>query len=320
MTWVTLRLHRNQGLFAAAALVAVAAFLVPTGISLSNTYHQAVSTCSSTGSCGSLSDELFQGDAWMFGLVTLLTMIVPALFGVFWGSPLFAKDLEDGTHTLAWTQTATRRSWFGANAAWALVGAAIWGGVMSWLVTWWLGPVNAVDLNRFDPSRFDVQGIVPVAYALFAVSLGMVAGAWLRRVLPAVAVTVGGYIAVRAIIEIVLRPHYMAPLTWKLSPKAGGHAGGPPGGAWILSNHLVNAAGHSIAGPVSPSSLPAACQTAAQLRITPGCLAAQGWHIVVTFQPASRFWAFQGIEAAIFVALAVALAGLAAWRILRMDA
>jgi hypothetical protein len=34
---------------------------------------------------------------------------------------------------------------------------------------------------------------------------------------------------------------------------------------------------------------------------------------VVTYQPANRFWAFQGIETAIFVVLALLLAGFCFW-------
>jgi hypothetical protein len=37
------------------------------------------------------------------------------------------------------------------------------------------------------------------------------------------------------------------------------------------------------------------------------------YHEVVTYQPASRFWTFQTIETALFVALAVALGGFCAW-------
>jgi hypothetical protein len=37
------------------------------------------------------------------------------------------------------------------------------------------------------------------------------------------------------------------------------------------------------------------------------CLASHGYHQVDVYQPASRFWAFQGIESAIFLGLAAAL-------------
>jgi DMSO/TMAO reductase YedYZ heme-binding membrane subunit len=35
-------------------------------------------------------------------------------------------------------------------------------------------------------------------------------------------------------------------------------------------------------------------------------LASLGWRRILTFQPASRFWTFQGIETSIFLALALA--------------
>jgi hypothetical protein len=39
--------------------------------------------------------------------------------------------------------------------------------------------------------------------------------------------------------------------------------------------------------------------------------------IAVSYQPASRYWAFQWTETAIYVVLAVALAGYCFWRISR---
>jgi hypothetical protein len=52
---------------------------------------------------------------------------------------------------------------------------------------------------------------------------------------------------------------------------------------------------------------------ARQARIIP-CMAARGFHSQVIYQPATRFWAFQGIEAGIFVVLAAALIALT-WRL-----
>jgi hypothetical protein len=43
-------------------------------------------------------------------------------------------------------------------------------------------------------------------------------------------------------------------------------------------------------------------------------MAAHGFHTQLIYQPASRFWTFQGIEAGIFVVLAAALIALA-WRL-----
>jgi hypothetical protein len=47
------------------------------------------------------------------------------------------------------------------------------------------------------------------------------------------------------------------------------------------------------------------------------CLTSHGIRIAVTYQPASRYWAFQWTETAIYVALALALAGYCFWRLIR---
>jgi hypothetical protein len=50
------------------------------------------------------------------------------------------------------------------------------------------------------------------------------------------------------------------------------------------------------------------------------CLAAHGYRGYLTYQPANRFWAFQGIESTIFLVLAATLLGLAFLVLKRRDA
>jgi hypothetical protein len=74
-------------------------------------------------------------------------------------------------------------------------------------------------------------------------------------------------------------------------------------GAWVLSNQTITAAGRAFTGPV-----PQACNTSS----FQDCQVALGkLHLrqLVTYQPASRFWALQWRETAIFLVLAAALAG-----------
>ena len=47
---------------------------------------------------------------------------------------------------------------------------------------------------------------------------------------------------------------------------------------------------------------------------------AHGYRGYVTYQPASRFWAFQGIETGIFVVLAAILLAVTFWVLKRRDA
>jgi hypothetical protein len=69
--------------------------------------------------------------------------------------------------------------------------------------------------------------------------------------------------------------------------------------------------------------LPKACAGLANTpgNVTSSCRAAlTGFHSYVTYQPANRFWAFQGIETGLFVALAIILLSVTAVVLIRRDA
>ncbi len=309
------RLHRNQAAFALVALGALAVLLVVTGVVMAHDYHRFLATCSVTQSCGD-TGQLFSGDGAIFDVVNL-TMVVPLLFGLFWGAPLVAKEIEDGTHNLVWSQGVTRRHWMRTNVCWVLLAAAVWGAAIAALVSWWRSPENAFG-SRFD--AFDVQGIVPVAYSLFAVALGVAVGSVIRRVLPAIAVTLGAFVVVRVAVGVYLRPHFLTPVTEHF--RFGGSTGGLPAGSWVISSDIVGPGGVSLGHGISLGALPQACLRSgvAEKSLLLPCLVAHGYRQVVSFQPASRFWAIQGIEASLFLVAAAALVGVAFWSVLTRDA
>ncbi|MDE3085163.1 MAG: transporter [Acidobacteriota bacterium] len=299
MNLLVWRLHRNQVRFAALALAVLAVILLVTGSVMAHDYDRALADCRASQSCADLGSQLFRGDGMIIDLVNL-TVVVPLLFGLFWGAPLLAKELEDGTHNLVWTQSVPRRRWFTSTVGWALAAAALWGGAMAALVSWWRYPENALD-SRF--AAFDIQGIVPVAYALFAVALGIAIGSVARRVLPALAVTIATFLAVRVPIAVYLRPHFLTPVRATTSLASSGL--GPPG-SWLLSQSLVGPGGATTGNLFSVTPV---CTTTgfASKGLIGSCLAHHGYRMTVTYQPAVRFWAFQGIEAGIFVILAALL-------------
>jgi hypothetical protein len=309
------RLHRNQVYFSIAAFVVLAVLLVITGITMANDYHVFLRTCGATQSCADGQGQLFSGDGAIIDIVNL-TVAVPLLLGLFWGAPLISKEFEDGTHNLVWTQGVARRHWLRSNVIWVLLAAALWGASIAALASWWRSPENALG-SRFD--AFDIQGIVPVAYALFAVALGLAVGSLFRRVLPAIATTLGVFVALRVAIGVYVRPHFMRPLT-KIYPLAGPRSN-PPAGAWSISQGIASPRGHLLKG-ITPGTIPSTCQPGASGDKSGivSCLASHGFRQLITFQPGSRFWAFQGLEASIFVIAAAALVGLAFWRVLTKDA
>jgi hypothetical protein len=326
MTWLVWRQHRAQFYLGAALLAALAVLLLITGLQMAAQYHSAIAACTANHSC---TDQggLFLGNRAV-GFLVIMTLGTPVLAGLFWGAPLVAAELETGTTQFAWMQSITRRRWLAVKAGWMLLAAAVWGGVISALVTWWSGPNNALHLDAFNPGRFDIMGLVPVAYALFAMALGIAAGTLLRRTLPAMAITLAGFIAVRAAIALWLRPHYMSAVTAFYKVTAGYT---PRGSYWQLAQGILGPDGRPIStdtvGPViagvPASYLPASCAppNAGAGHIAPSCARALArFHGFVTYQPAGRYWTFQGIETGIFVLLAVILLTMTAVMLLRRDA
>jgi hypothetical protein len=309
------RLHRGQAYVAGAALVVLAAVLLITGIAVSGTYHGFVAGCAAAHDCGDPSQVLGPD-----GLLTnwlLATIAIPLLFGLFWGAPLLATEFEDGTHGLAWTQGVTRGRWLSRTVGWPLLAALVWGAALAALVSWWRGPANALSFPGvpFDPGIFDIQGIVPVAYSVFAVALGIAAGAAFRRVLPAMATTLAVFTGVRFLIAEFVRPHYLTRASALLP--VGGDNG--PSGSWVLSTVTIGPGGQRY-GNFTFQDEPAACRSLAPGPKEPSCLTAHGFHNLITYQPAGRFWAFQGIEAGIFLMLAAALIAVTFRLVLARDA
>jgi len=322
MTWLVWRQYRLQFSMGAALLAAFAVLIVITGVQAADQWHAAQAACAASHGC----QNLFLG-SHAVGFLVIMTVGAPVLVGLFWGAPLVAAESEAGTTHFAWMQSVTRKRWFAVKVGWMLLAAALWGGVISALVTWWSGPDNAQQLDAFTTGRFDIMGIVPVGYALFAVALGVCAGTLLRRTMPALAVTLGGFIAVRAVVTLWLRPHYMSAITVTHNLLSGYT---PAGSYWQIAQGILNPAGQPVPIPdgaaidgIPVGSLPSACMVSANgsVRPTPACRQAlDAFHAFITYQPASRYWAFQGIETGIFVALAAVLVAVTAVVVLRRDA
>jgi len=327
VNWLVWRQYRTSTAITGALIGLFAVLLVITGLQMASQFHATFGACLAANNCRFPSDDAGLGSGWL-GAIVEFSLAVPAILGMFLGAPAVAREVETGTAHFAWTQAITRRHWLTVKTGWLLLAAVAWGGAVGALVTWWSGPRNTVALNQFNPGTFDVQGIMPAAYSLFAMALGIAAGTLIRRVLPALGVTLGVFFAVRLMIMGWVRQHYMTPITSTFNVSQNVIA--PPKGAiWIL--------GQGIRGPNGPlvippgggpgqivgdgfpvADIPAACQAHSRQLFT--CLANHGYSQYISYQPAARYWPFQFIEAGIFVALAAALIAVAFAVINRRDA
>jgi hypothetical protein len=325
MTWVIWRQYRVTAAIASAILAAFAVLLLITGLQDAARWHAALVNCAKDTTCGNLSQTVSLGSGVLGTLITL-TLAVPLLFGMFWGSPAVARERETGTVQFAWTQSVTRWRWLSVKTGWLLLASAVFGGAVAGIVTWWYAPVNALRHAQFTPGNFDIQGIVPIGYAVFAVALGITAGALIGRSLPALAVTGGVFVALRLVITYWVRVHYVPAVTTIYSVTRNLPS---KGAFWPLAQGVVLPSGHlstSLSvGPgyiVGPGTIPASCpaSSATPISSTLACMAHLGYRSFATYQPGYRFWPFQFIETGIFAAFAAALIAVTFYVVRRRDA
>lgn len=105
---------------------------------------------------------------------------------MFWGAPLVARDLEQGTHRLAWTQSKPRTHWLTTRLAVAGVGALATAAAITTIVSLAL-PAAAVDPTRW--YYYESHGVVSLARVLFALALGAALGALTHHVHIAMAIS-----------------------------------------------------------------------------------------------------------------------------------
>jgi hypothetical protein len=348
---------RTQTAIAAAALAAVAVIALVTGPRLLHFYDTQVLTCHVAGDCASVTTAFLASYRWLQVFAQPLLLVLPALVGMFWGAPLIARELETGTFRLAWTQSVTRERWLAVKLVLLGLASMAVTGLLSLILTWWFSPIDRIQLNPLDPSLFGERGIVPVGYAAFAFALGVTAGALLRRTIPAMAVTLVAFTAARLAVTYYVRPYLMGSLRTVTPVVMNPDNGGPPiragaiqPGSWILSNQTINGAGQVVgqnggigpnggigfhvshgavslvgAGPC-PNTFSAAALGGTRGAAGPSasfnaaaqeCITKLGIRNIVTYQPMSHYWPLQRYETLIFLALAVALAGLCFWRVRR---
>ncbi|MGZ4461515.1 MAG: ABC transporter permease subunit [Gaiellaceae bacterium] len=312
MAWLIWRQHRIQLALALLTVGLVGVAALATGLPMYEAFHrEAVSSClppASRSGC-ELIVRHFENEFGNAIRATRYLSLLPALVGLFVGAPLLTRELEHGTHRLIWTQTITRQRWLLSKTALLSLLIAVVALALSGIVTWWRHPFDVLQ-GRMSPGGFDVEGIVLTSTAVFSLTLGVLAGALLKRSIPAMSVTLGAFLAVRLSIGQFLRPHFASPLHESVS----GLVPSARAGDWVLSNSLVDAVGRQITSGREEQAIVHAQKAGIDATTY---LSSLDWRRSVTYQPSGRFWHFQLIEAGIFLALAALCVMSALWIVRR---
>jgi hypothetical protein len=312
MIWLTWRQHRGEALVVGLLLVLLVVILLTTGLQMASVSQQlGLGPCllhpTATGghsACLELTQAFENQFGYLYGLTFYLS-ILPALLGMLVGGPLVARELEQHTQLLVWTQSVPRSRWLAVRLA-AVVGAGVLvSGVLLALLIWWYTPFAQLR-GRFTPTGFDIGGPVWIAAAVLALTLGVLAGTLTRRTVLAMFLALVVFLGIRLPVEFFLRPHFEPAITvtWSLDGQA---PAGLSGDDWVVSSGWLDAQGHHVTNINC-----AADRTFLQ------CLQADGVHAqYITYQPADRFWPFQWIETGIYLAVSALAVGLTAWWVRR---
>jgi hypothetical protein len=327
MTWITWRQHRVALAGVVALLGAVALYVWHAGVQLHHA-HAAALACqpASASTCGDLVTKFnFMNHPLVGGYVL---QPLPALIGAFVGAPVLARELETGTFRYAWTQGFGRWRWTLAKLVGLAVVVTAAAGAIGALFSWYYQPYFATgnqglalsELSPFSLSLFDLRGVTFAAWTLCAFAIGGLAGVIIRRVVPAIVATLAAYTGLALVAANLLRQHYLSPVVSR--------GVNVPGSAWIMRQWWTKGGTFAFAGwRDAPQGLVQRCASVPVgplAKPTPGtlaqCFSQHGYTLVTRYQPASRFWTFQWIEAAWLVALSALLIGVAVWMVRRRAA
>jgi hypothetical protein len=234
---------------------------------------------------------------------TGIIRLLPLLTGAWAGGALIARELENGTARLAWTQSVSPARWLAAKLAvpalllvtgtltLTLLHRMLWSSDRS---------VNSVMGWRawHDDGVFEINGTIAAAEALAALALGVLAGMLLRRTLPALGV------AVLTVMSLVYVLDALRPYLWPVKTTVTSLDDGTPGlDSMIVETGALTASGARVPIPSCAGE--------------PGCEARTGiTDYYIDYHPASHFWPLQLMETGLLLAVA-ALAGATAFVLLR---
>jgi len=322
LMWLTWRQHRWFLLGALAATVVVLAAMLWSRSGLRELVSTMEATrCDQPGQA-SCSPDLASDRGFYNTFVTALLWYVPVGFttvvAVFVGAPLVTREYEQETHLLTWSQGITPDRWFltktAVLAAAIAVLALVLGTAADSLASAHRAIPEYVQGNiAWEDRYFEASAPILLSYTLFALALGLAAGALVRRTLPAMAITLAAFTGTRWIVG-GLRPYFLPPneLLQPLTLPIKTPDWGPDLPEAIYFGY-ADAAGNKMTD-LTQCTQPAQMSNSEWRSALTTCLNDHGAvNYLHQWQPASRVPTFQLIETGIFVALAAVLFVIA-WR------
>lgn len=212
--WLTWRQHRWPILVSTAVTAGMLIWMAATASQINSGLamcHGLGANCPRT-TIDLAKPKLDHGYSWATYELNILVAL-PVLLGVFWGAPVLAREYEQRTLPLAWSQDISPLKWLWGKLA-------ILGLIVTALSAALAGTAEHIaylahlanERSLFEGTLFQGGGWMPFTLALAWFAFGVAAGAAVRRTMPALAVVVGMFV-LRTVLMVKYRPELMKPVT-----------------------------------------------------------------------------------------------------------
>ena len=325
LAWVVWRRSRNSLWATLTVLALISVYLVIDGNRMRSAYATYLHCRPVRSAPCRFAWQTFHDNYSQPGLLGVILLFLPGMIGAFVGAPALARELETGTVRYAWTQAVGRTRWAIATLVPPAVGVAVIMAGFGAVVSWYNQPLVGAGITpRLHNIVFPVTGIAVAGWALLGFALGVAAGLLWHRVVPALAIAFAAWFGLAFLTANVLRPNYRAPLTTTSLELPGSDLSldqwWSKAGVRVSStqvNHVVQAIGYqNVGGSGKVTARPGADNGIDPVQY----LLQHGYAQVTSYQPASRYWAFQWIEFGWLTALALLLLSATLWLLRRRPA
>jgi len=295
MTGLIWRQHRGQALWTVIAAAILCALVINFGLSAEHWlagYHDWLRQLAAAGcpppdahsgtfhvtrpwTCAALKDRypggLQAAFASRYNFATVLSLYgMPAAFaviGAMIGAPLVAREVEQRTQFVAWTQAVSRRRWYFVKITVLAIGLAALGLIAGTANAWLQRQLTTGDTTSSRWTWFASANLALAGEVVLAFALAVAFGALLRRTLPAIGAALAGFVV------LLLGIRWAVVALTPASRTAGPHFTAPSG-SWILGS------GAGIPVPYHPASQFWALQLIllVVLLAVAAAVLASGWH------------------------------------------
>jgi ABC-type transport system involved in multi-copper enzyme maturation permease subunit len=274
--------------------------------------------------CGTIANGLVN-DTDSFSAVVIALHVLPVVIGLFIGAPLLAREIESGTYRFTWTQEVGRARFVLTTFVMLATVVTAVACLLGLLLGWYGHPFEVIGVeSQWQSGLFDTTVFMLGAWTLFALALGSFLGALIGRTVAAMAATttvVGGLLIVSFLNLVHSLLSVGAIATSKITPNGTGgipigalndrdYLSGPAPGSWLVRGWITGPNRHVLSTTAAYNVLGRAYNATeknfASNAVT-RWLSIHHFTYWVSYQPASRYWAFQAVAGVILIGLAALL-------------